>query len=553
MEQDKFWKITIVALLVIFFLLGLNAWFKIVPIGQTALSSTFTPVYCNQYEFSCCVQKQSTGNFQPKATTYFKCPDTAIDCLITTTTGTVGYGSKNCRIVQELFNLFVPIYKCDDEKYIYGVSDYKIPKGSIVWGSGNPTISYKIERQDLTFCGRSGCTQGVTIASDSCAMTVTQGTIFDKNKNNVGLSFTVPVGECVLSWQSGDRVICGNLEESCNLDSDCSGHTYGNKECYARNLQTYGCRQYGLPSGVTEINGELFGGNLLGTETKTYSGTKSRCEIISTQSVQCCGDTDCGSGSVCDTNTFTCKVPEQVSCSFDYQCGVSTQCDYTTSKLKTPDCISGKCGYSEKSVGCCFDANCPEGYYCNQEKNCQIKENQISTCPFQCCVGDSRYVNRPCTNGLFCNNFVCTQTPPDDGDTGLICESKFGGLVTGEVGYKEECGVACWFGITKPTKIQTCIYDYTMPIIIGVTLLLALGIYFTFGTKGKKQKGKKTNWVPLIILGGAGALVLLYFVIKTLLITILLILVVIIVLFVILNLATGGILGTLIKNIIRRK
>ena len=54
-----------------------------------------------------------------------------------------------------------------------------------------------------------------------------------------------------MTWNAGSRHICGNLEEQCSSDSDCSGHTYGNKECYQRTLQSYGCRDLSLPPGLS--------------------------------------------------------------------------------------------------------------------------------------------------------------------------------------------------------------------------------------------------------------------------------------------------------------
>jgi hypothetical protein len=532
---------------------------------NTALSNTFTPVYCNQYEFDCCVAtKSTTTNTIIKTDVAFKCPDTAVSCSINQKSGgVVHYGSSNC---VKNNNVLYSIYSCSNTVTPSSTS-FVMPRGYILWSDrdalglvySSASIDYEINGQKLVFCGRSGCTQGVTVANDNCAISVDQGSIFSSSKNNLGISYTVPQGECVLSWQSGDRVVCGNLEESCELNSDCASHTYGNKECYARKLQTYGCKNYQLPNGVTEVNGDLFGGNVFGTEQKSYSGIKSRCEVTSVQDVQCCGDADCGSGAVCDKTTFTCKIPDQVSCNQNVDCGVSQQCDYTTRKIKTPTCSNNVCSYTEKSVDCCFDVNCASGYICNADKKCEAQNPDVKVqCPFECCVGDKSYTDRICANGLYCNEHKCSTTPPDTNGTGLICKPKLFGIVQGEVGYKESCDLLCIAGLKQPSKIQTCVYDYSLLIIIGVMLVIFIGIIaFIMTNKGKGKKSKKTNYVPLYVLLGIGVLIglfwLIYQILSILLWTIIITLIVGLVLFIIINASTGGLLSAVILKILKGK
>ena len=219
------------------------------------------------------------------------------------------------------------------------------------------------------------------------------------------VSYTVPKGSCILSWQSQDRHICGYQEESCSSDSECNDYNYGNKACYGRTLQTYGCRSYGMP---IQSKDTLDSPDEQKSSQNTFG---KKCEMISAETVQCCGDTDCGSKFFCDSATFTCKP--QVSCSQDVDCGVSVQCDYTTKKLLTPKCTLGSCTREEKAVDCCNDKNCPTGYYCTAERKCDKKTVVKTECPFDCCVGEDKYFDRVCPGEKpYCNQGVCQTTPP---------------------------------------------------------------------------------------------------------------------------------------------
>lgn len=382
-------------------------------LNKAISSSSFTPVYCNQYEFTCCNEiLDYSQSFSLSNIDALKCPETATRCKISGVLPSGGlsdskfvYGHGNC--VYQGWLIFKS-WKCDIQSETSSTS-FDIKPGDYIWTkTGSTTITNKVYKNQLIFCGRAGCTTGVPISSSNCVLTESQGTIFTTNGQNVGLSYTVPSGSCVLSWHSGDRTICGNLEEQCDSDSDCSGHTYGNKECTGRTLQTYGCNNLGLPSGVTQSGNQLIGKEIIpGISNPSYSGATSRCEIVSSSQVQCCGDTDCGSNFFCDKTSFTCK--ENVECTKNYDCGVSEQCDYSENKLKTPICSSGKCTYKEESVDCCLDTNCPTGYTCSNNK-CEQKSIVKINCPNQCCIGLDAYIDKPCINGEFCINNACTSS-----------------------------------------------------------------------------------------------------------------------------------------------
>lgn len=472
---------------------------------QTALASTFSPVYCNQYEFSCCNEVVDyTQQFTLSLRDALICPITATKCVISNPNRELSYGTTNCQYSCTLW-VFCG-WGCNDA-IKSSSSQITLKPGQTIWSSGSFTstasITNTVYKNQLSFCGRAGCTTGVLISSSNCVMTESQGTIYTTSGSNVGKSYTVPSGSCVLSWHFGDRTICGNLEEQCTSDTDCSGHTYGNKECYARTLQTYGCNQLPLPSGVQYIGGVLVGKDIVPgvTTNPTYSGVTSRCEIKSAVQVSCCSDTDCGSNMFCDTSTFTCKT--KVQCTQDTDCGVSIQCDYSTNKLKTPKCSSGQCTYSEQSVECCQDLNCPSGYTCNSEHKCQQKAVVKIACPFDCCISEDKYIDKPCVSGKFCINNFCQSTgckSDNDCTEGKICRE--GNCVT-EQGGKEECLARNKAGSYRyewvESKEKTCGFLCTI----------------TFGLTGEKEVSTsycKDNYTIYWILGILGLAIILIFV-----------------------------------------
>lgn len=527
---------TIGILLILIIIVALG-FFVIKGVTQSVIAKTFTPVFCNDYEFTCCVETKTAGNQQIGTTINFKCPDSATKCEVLSSSDSVAHlytGSINCRITRELSNLYIPLYKCDDGKEVSKSYPIQVPKGNIFWADRNTNIAYIIYGQKLVFTGRASGTIGVDLSSDSCAYTINKGTIYTPNGQNTGTtSYTVPVSSCILSWQTGDRHICGSLEEQCSADTDCTSHTYGNKECNARTLQTYGCKQLPLPSGVTkDADGNLSGGNSLINNPLSYSGIISRCEVISNQQVQCCGDTDCGSSLFCDKTTFTCKP--QVQCKQNSDCGVSTQCDYVNLKLKTPICSNNQCSYSTQNVECCNDNNCDINSYCDINHKCKLKEVNVTQCPFSCCVGEAKYTERKCPTNQYCKDHTCTsekvctsdanclptQTCKDGEcvDKQLVCTGQLFGIVSANIGTKEQCGFWCQIGITKPTPINVCVYDYSMVyIMLGLlTLIVVLVIFIASRGKKKGKKGfklgSKTTRNILLIMGAlALAVVILAF------------------------------------------
>lgn len=468
-------------------------------IAQT-FAPTFTPVYCNDYEFTCC--NYNTGiisSIKLSSTIAYVCPYEKCHISLDGTTYARA-GSKNCRIESNI--LGAKYYVCDDG-YSIKSTTATLNKNYQIWidyGATQRTMSGNYEYYALGFCGTGACSQGThgvpVPGAVRCAFT-SKKTIYEKGGQLIGVSYVVPDRDCVLSW-AGKRYICGNLEEKCSNDADCSGHTYGNKECYARTLQTYGCKQLSLPSGVGSIAGELIGDNRLpGLTAPSYSGVKSRCEIIKAVPVQCCGDTDCGSSFVCDKTSFTCKEASQAPCTKDYDCGVSVQCDYNIKQLKTPKCASGKCGYSTTTVECCYDINCPTGYYCDASKKCQKSTMTKQPCPFTCCIGESQYIDKPCADKPYCNNHVCSNIAPDPGvGEGGACTDKFFGLVPSQLVTVTTTKQTFWsvvtFGLIKgeTTTTPQCKYDYTLFIMIigGIIVVVAMILLLKPGKSTSKIK-----------------------------------------------------------------
>lgn len=517
MKSGAKWVLGVFGVLLIgFIVLSLLGVVKFVP--QLALSSSFTPVYCNDPTSLCCVKTTQDVSKSLGLNSFYVC-SSAVGCSLTSVgaDANIYLGSQNCGTKSFLG---VKYYSCDDKvlkSFNTGLVKLDIPKGYTVWADRSVSVNIVLVGQKLV------TNLGASVLSDSCTFTPSVGNkITDKDGLDLGISYTVPVGSgvgtldsCVLSWVDGSRHICGNLEEQCASDSDCVGHTYGNKECNNRVLQTYGCRELGVPSNLVNDGGVFYQKD----SASGYSNVNvvtSRCEIKSAVGVQCCGDTDCGSNAVCDKTSWTCKAPSSVECKVASDCKVSTQCDFVTSKLRTPTCTNNVCGFKDVSVGCCGDSNCAVGFFCNAQNTCEERKVVDVACPFECCKSDKGYVDRPCADGGFCVSNVCSVKPECTGDSdcvsnyqckdsvcvpvdNLTCKSSFFGLVDAQIGVKEECNFWCGIGLKQAEKVNVCVKDYT-PLILVIASVLILGGMFLFANLKGKGKGKtnsgtaKSNW-----------------------------------------------------------
>lgn len=418
---------TILIILGIFILLG-AAGTTIIMMGnedEVAVGIEFkTPIFCNDYEFTCCNEHvDSTTSYTVTDEKPWQCPPWASKCeILSVSADNVasgfeewGVGSLNCAVQGFVCSGF----ECVSER----LQATEMKPNDYVWFdhpclNTKGTMQIKVYKRRLDFTGGAASTTGIPVlGADQCHFNPEFGTVYDPNSGQKiqQTSQTVPLFECMLSYQAGNRHICGYAEETCQMDSDCGGHTYGNFECIGRTLQEYGCREFGTP--------EPFEQDRLPSDSNWGRDSSqvlfgSRCEIKSAKQVQCCGDNDCGNNFFCDRDTWTCK--EEVECIRDTDCGVSEQCDFTIPALKKPTCNSGICGFDETQVDCCSDVNCPSGQFCDANKECKVRQAACTECPYECCIdscgANGGFLDRACGEDKpFCIDNAC-QAEEDDGE-----------------------------------------------------------------------------------------------------------------------------------------
>ena len=471
---------------------------------QTGYSPTFTPVYCNDYEFTCCKEQK---DFQQVAkipnSQSIKCPDNANKCeILSSNARTLYVGSQNCRVARLLRNLYIASWTCDDEQALTLTYPLTIKGGQQIYSNGEVSISYNSYSNHLVFCGRSGCDIGVPVSgADGCSFQ-TNKDIYDTKsgsllkKSSGTISYTVNNNECVLSYQQGDRHICGNFEEQCSSDNDCGGHTYGTAECSGRTVQQYGCTQLKeIPTGIQNIDGEYVHYDTVQDKGNYNTIPKSRCDIKSAKQVQCCGDTDCGSDSTCDNNpasttAWTCRPRNTVQCTSDIDCGVSQQCNINKKEMEVPYCTAQKkCDYKKVSdVKCCSSSDCATGYFCDSDKTCKQSSNPKTTCQLECCQDEEKYFDKPCGVGATCKDNKCIQ----DNTNGCKHILQFGSVV-----------------IIPNIK---CL-SFFNTILWIVTILLTVFTFFEAYTfTSARSSNPYVNWIVSITLAiGIGLLVFLLF------------------------------------------
>jgi len=482
------WIFGIILVLTLFTVFGLAVF-------NPGLLSEFTgyntPVFCNDYEFTCCNEVEDFRTTQTVTDErFFECSATASKCVITshstTYSGASWYtGSSGCKMESFLWDDY---FTCENERRGFKST---LSAGEIIWiqmpnsrySDISGRISVTVYEDRLDFCGKSGCGVGVPVwGADGCTFHPANDKVYTTTGSlkSGQVSYTVPSGSCVLAFQSGDRHICGYLEETCSSDGDCGGHTYGNQECYGRKLQTYGCRTFGKT--VAEERDRLPGDFGWGSSSSEVLGG-SRCEIIKAENVQCCGDNDCGTEFFCDTSTFTCE--KEVECTHDYDCGVSVICDYTSLQLKNPICIFGECSHAKKNVDCCIDRNCPSGYFCDSNYKCEKSIVPKRVCPYECCVNEELYFDRLCPEGETCSeDNTCTKTVPGQDKFNLNWLYIFPVLIT--------IGMATLFGYRGKKKTgEYSVMDFVIGFIFGG--IIGIIVYWIF-----------SNWLILLILSSLG-------------------------------------------------
>jgi hypothetical protein len=488
-------------LILILFLLGLFVYF-----GSEGFKFEFygnvtcKPIYVQDYHFICCVKDQNPSPISSEvyATTWvgtklyapIKCPTEAVECKFNGVYNAIVY--SECHTYQNIFG--GTEWSCSGQ--IQSGNSLTFQPSQWIWDDSSLyqhqiQLTINVYNKKLVDCGTAGCTQGVTVPGSTGCTFQTNWRVYDAKGNLVSsqnpqstLSYTVPYGECYYYTTDSLRHIAGDTCEYCKSDDDCvAGHTYkyyyngrwyGAEATTATMLSLYGCKNYGQRC----VNKDSL--PQVGDKCFAYA-TESRCEAIYTISVQCVpGSSICGENAFCDPQTFTCKPKGEVGCKYDWECGTQTICDYTTKTLKTPKCQNGKCTFVEQPVECCYDVNCPSGYMCDADHKCKQITHPKTTCPYECCVNDVDYFDKPCANNVPCVDHKCTyyQICNNNG----ICEADKGEN-------SNNCPSDC-----KEIKFN---WNYLWAFLAGLLSFLIIG----------QKDIKKRDWIKITIAGILGLFV----------------------------------------------
>jgi len=453
LKNQKF-LIPMIIFVLIILVVGVGFYYGKIPFA--VFGEMCQNIYSYDSRFLCCVEKQGNTlatNLYSGSTwdnpIIWQCPSTASKCSIHISekvlTGKVGCSQQFSLLIGKFF-------KCNDEKLISSSQDiepstYVYAGGGYIPSKTNTNVQFTYEVFDLKLyeCGYAGCTVGAEVGASGCSF-VADKTIYDTNGNliaNVGSKIDVPKDTCYTYVDSSSRRLIGDTCEICSGTSDCKNryplrYSWGGVEygavCSGRNLQLYDCVQ-DLYSQVC-VN-EVYIGNEKRCEEYAY---KTKCDIFKSISVECCSPDSCGTGATCNMNTFTCEIAPQ--CSKDSDCGVNIVCDYNNLELKEKKCVNSKCEFVKiRSVGCCGDANCPNQYYCSGYQ-CYEKIPEKQTCPYECCISETNYIDRYCTSGNVCCadhtcKINCNDIEPEN-------RCNFNGLCESEIGETKNNCIDCY-------------------------------------------------------------------------------------------------------------
>ncbi|RLJ01006.1 MAG: hypothetical protein DRP11_05170 [Candidatus Aenigmatarchaeota archaeon] len=193
----------------------------------------------------------------------------------------------------------------------------------------------------------------------------------------------------------------------------------------------------------------------------------------------------------CDLKQRRCVPVETAQCRYDWECeGEREWCvhDPDTGKflLRRNVCLpEGKCGVKEREVECCYDTDCPKGYFCDLDHTCKERIAEMKECPWECCVNEPGYFDKPCPEGEICYaDHTCH--PPGAG----IKACNYNGICEPERGEdKENCPADCKVPPIPPPPAKDNM--------LLITVILMLGMFFLFGgmmvLMGRKKSGKK--WI----------------------------------------------------------
>lgn len=394
-------------------------------------------IYCADYEFICCGEKVSySGTWTLDShDDYWQCSLSATKCIAyksstQTPPSNCKKGKVNCK------SDWLGDWQCEDRQDINNLLTVTLEPGEYIYGSCGGSVRYEGYDLRLCRCGDSACDCGVTgipvLGASGCSF-VTNWDVYDPSgrltqsvQEGQDFQVTVPKGNCYLSHTPSDRYVCGDTCEYCQNDDECKtgrNYIYNNKgaECKYGQLELYGCRQYG--TSPTEDQRQV-----MPWESGLSFNYGTKCDIIQTIPIQCCPHSDdCGLNAVCDPDTFTCKstdpgTPDPVECTADWECGTATGCTYDDGQpvIKGKACKNNKCvDVIEKTVNCCYDTDCPSGWFCDPSYTCKQQVQEDLPCPYDCCVNYPGYRDRPCPEGQLCCpdhtcKVDCTDLPPTE-------------------------------------------------------------------------------------------------------------------------------------------
>lgn len=223
--------------------------------------------------------------------------------------------------------------------------------------------------------------------------------------------------DCRACNQNGSMGMCGNVPKntddggctgptiSCNNDGTCDkeiGGSCGNSnECLNGNCRDNYCCDSGC-SGMCQACSSGKTGGMNGTCGPVLAGTDPDNECAS-EAQNTCGRTGfCGGGSTCQLYAMGTNCGDMLSCTGSTQTNADT-CNGTGMCIDggTTSCGAFVCMGTMCQSSCTTDANCANGYYCNN-MNCALKQNNgaVCTAPNQCSSGF-------CVDGVCCDA-ACT-------------------------------------------------------------------------------------------------------------------------------------------------
>jgi hypothetical protein len=508
-----------VIIIVILICVGILAYFT-GALGPVSLSiASFTPVFCDDYEFICCSEiLGSEGSFYSDWTTVsvsygmYTCPSYATSCEITTNhpyvfrTGSPTACSKSC--IGSACTVNCPdFYNIGSGTHtLYGGQAAYFSDGPL--GSNSPyrsgvQVSFREFQNKMYWTGAAGvpCGKGSLLpacgvpvtASNQCTYTGGQQ-IFDANGALTTNSLTT--GQCKIVKKTAQK-LCGQVESACTRVGDPSeciaghsltynynGKTYG-AEAGTGHLSLYSCVETDVPN-PTAQDEEIQNGQIVSTNPKVL-----RCESVLNVPVACTTPDSCAYGYTCQD--FQCVPTQEAECAYDWDCGTFQRCDSVTKTITGPACVGGQCTTQDvRQVQCCWDTDCSAGYQC-VDYQCKAAITPPQSCPYGCCEGQPGFLDRPCPEGQeCCGSHTCApigQCQQGICDNDNRCESHLGETIDNCADcQKADCPEGAHFDEAK----QVCVADTDwLPWVLLAVVVVVGGIIVFFMMKSKKKGGRR--------------------------------------------------------------